>query len=309
MPIEFTCPNGHRLSTPVDHAGRMAKCPRCGSVTRVPDLDGEGSRIVSAEPAPSSSGKMKAVSNAVGNGPGGSGVPLVGGDMPATPEAGGSWPGPSSSNTNNSLGVAPASDSGKAAVAKPGGPREPQIVFLCPNGHKLNAPRRLQGHAGKCPHCGEKFRIPTLDEPDAAAAPADPLPSLPENGMAPDVGNIYQDILEQAAAPAAPTTGAAHPIVPPADDSVLNDPNCHALARLVIRLWSEREHGGIVELHLAGGAILVPEWFERHLSQASHGLFATQAADGTVTMTIVPWDTITRVVVRGVVGLPDGMFE
>jgi hypothetical protein len=26
-------------------------------------------------------------------------------------------------------------------------------------------------------------------------------------------------------------------------------------------------------------------------------------------MTIIPWETITRVVVRGVVGLPDGMFE
>ena len=54
--------------------------------------------------------------------------------------------------------------------------------------------------------------------------------------------------------------------------------------------------------------MIVPEWFERKLSQSSHGLFAVQAADGTVTMTIVPWDSVSRVVVRGVVGLPDGMF-
>ena len=83
----------------------------------------------------------------------------------------------------------------------------------------------------------------------------------------------------------------------------------HPLAALVIRLWSEREHGGIIELHLAGGAILLPDWFDRRLSQGTHGLFAAQAADATVTMTIVPWETVTRVVVRGVVGLPDGMFE
>ncbi len=77
----------------------------------------------------------------------------------------------------------------------------------------------------------------------------------------------------------------------------------------MIRLWSEREHGGIVELHLTGGAILVPEWFDKKLSRHTHGLFAAQSADGTVTMTIVPWETVSRVVVRGAVGLPDGLFE
>jgi hypothetical protein len=83
----------------------------------------------------------------------------------------------------------------------------------------------------------------------------------------------------------------------------------HPLAQLVTRLWAERDHGGVVELHLEGGVMIAPEWFEKSLSQHSHGLFAVLAADGTVTMTIVAWDSVTRVVVRGVVGLPDGMFE
>jgi hypothetical protein len=77
----------------------------------------------------------------------------------------------------------------------------------------------------------------------------------------------------------------------------------------VARLWAEREHGGVIELHLSGGAMLAPEWFDTRLSTDTRGLFASQAADGTVTMTVVPWDEVTRVVVRGVVGLPDGMFE
>ena len=65
----------------------------------------------------------------------------------------------------------------------------------------------------------------------------------------------------------------------------------------------------MIELHLRGGALLSPDWFDEHHSQGTHGLFASQAADGTVAMTIVPWEEVTRVVVRGVVGLPDGMFE
>ena len=87
------------------------------------------------------------------------------------------------------------------------------------------------------------------------------------------------------------------------------DTAIHPLADLMLRLWAEREHGGIIELHLEGGNVLLPDWFEQKLSQKSHGLFAGQAADGTVTMTVVPWDSVERVVIRGVVGLPDGMFE
>lgn len=80
-------------------------------------------------------------------------------------------------------------------------------------------------------------------------------------------------------------------------------------ALLVARLWAERDHGGIVELHLVGGSVILPEWYEPAWSQGSHGLFASQAADGSVTLTAVAWDSIQKVVVRQVEGLPDGMFE
>ncbi len=51
-------------------------------------------------------------------------------------------------------------------------------------------------------------------------------------------------------------------------------------------------------------------WFDAKLSQDSHGLFAVQAADGTVTMTI----RALGIGAAGrrcaeVVGLPDGLFE
>ena len=80
-------------------------------------------------------------------------------------------------------------------------------------------------------------------------------------------------------------------------------------AQLVARLWVERGHGGIVEIHIAGGGVILPEWYEPQWSRGTHGLFASQAADGSVTLTAVAWDSIQKIVVRQVEGLPDGMFE
>ncbi|MEI8227949.1 MAG: hypothetical protein WCH77_06755 [Planctomycetota bacterium] len=80
-------------------------------------------------------------------------------------------------------------------------------------------------------------------------------------------------------------------------------------AQLVARLWVERAHGGIVEIHIAGGGVILPEWYEPQWSRGTHGLFASQAADGSVTLTAVAWDSIQKIVVRQVEGLPDGMFE
>lgn len=90
------------------------------------------------------------------------------------------------------------------------------------------------------------------------------------------------------------------------DGSVAAD---NPTAQLVARLWAEREHGGIVEIHIAGGGVILPQWYEPQWSRGTHGLFAGQAADGTVTLTAVAWDSIQKIVVRQVEGLPDGMFE
>jgi hypothetical protein len=80
-------------------------------------------------------------------------------------------------------------------------------------------------------------------------------------------------------------------------------------AALVARLFQEVEHGGIVEVHIAGGSVILPEFYESRWSVGSHGLFASRAADDTVTLTAVAWDSIQKIIVRQVNGLPDGMFE
>ena len=107
-----------------------------------------------------------------------------------------------------------ASEPQKAAD-KPAAPTEAPIVFLCPNGHKLNAPRHMQGHAGKCPHSGAKsphslgqrsglparstgatsrparFKTLSAPRPQRHAAPAD---------------GVYDHLTEVTAPAAAPAT-------------------------------------------------------------------------------------------------------
>jgi|LauGreDrversion2_6_1035139.scaffolds.fasta_scaffold00449_6 hypothetical protein len=98
---------------------------------------------------------------------------------------------------------------------------------------------------------------------------------------------------------------AARPEPGPGGSEQVNNPT----AALMARLFQEIEHGGIVEVHIAGGSVILPEFYESRWSEGSHGLFASRAADGSVTLTAVAWDSIQKIIVRQVNGLPDGMFE
>ncbi len=48
------------------------------------------------------------------------------------------------------------------------------IQFVCPNGHKIHCGEERAGMAARCPRCGAKFRIPTLDEIRAGQLQAHP---------------------------------------------------------------------------------------------------------------------------------------
>jgi hypothetical protein len=142
---------------------------------------------------------------------------------------------------------------------------------------------------------------PVIAEPETAAAPA-AAPSAEWTFVAEaEASHVGLDL-----GPAGGSAGAwAVPAPPDAGGGAE-----HPAARLVARLWVERDHhGGIVELHLSGGSVILPEWYEPNWSRGTHGLFASQAVDGSVTLTAVAWDTIEKIVVRQVQGLPDGMFE
>jgi len=93
------------------------------------------------------------------------------------------------------------------------------------------------------------------------------------------------------------------------DEGVTAD-GANPTAVLLERLWSEQQHGGIVQVHLRDGGLILPQEYAPRWSQGTHALFASSEADGTITLTAVAWDAIQKIVVRNLKdGLPPGMFD
>ena len=220
-----------------------------------------------------------------------------------------------------------------AAARGQGGPG--RIAFTCPNGNRLIVPATMAGQRGKCSKCGIPVHIP--GNAGAAAKPATPASAgsgMPTavaagghdepasesrvdmfNGLAgadaTGGGDSQASASEFLALSSASATSAEPPPFSDAGDGreASAAPPANPTAALVARLFQEVEHGGVVELHLTGGSVILPEFYESRWSGGSHGLFASRAADGTVTLTAVAWDAIQKIVVRQVDGLPDGLFE
>lgn len=263
MPITFQCPNGHRVSCPDDQAGKAGKCPRCGAVIRIPQ---PGSAVAVAAASQPSAGQ-------------GTGEVTAG-------------EGQTSTSGFLELDEAPDEDQGG------GGPAGELIVFLCPNGHRLNSPASLAGRPGQCPHCGAKFLIPELEESiedeqqEHEVAINDDGISLDEIVIQVDPssrggpGSSKSRVGNQAAAP------------PPA--------NPHPLAQLLQRLWPRKAAGATLEIHLGDGKLLAPDEFAAR--DPRFALFGVREANGSHTLTAVNWDSIERVVVRGLDRLPEEWF-
>lgn len=284
MPLHIECENGHKLVCPESLAGSSVICPKCGSRVDVSARNvAKGGRTVSEVAVASVSGLFKNV----------------------------------------------------AVVAEPAGPapsgtKLADISFSCPNGHRLHGPRSLQGQVGECPKCKTKFRVPVIDwqvagEGQTSGTPASqavgqaaqdtavglpPQPTtLGREDADDDDDDISLDGIEEIDAasvlsPPQPTSRATTAQARAADDSAT-----HPLEQLMLRLWRERAHGGVVEVHLDTGAVLVPDWWAAGQSTKSYGLFAVQTAEGTYEMHAVIWSHVRQISVRGLSELPGGVFE
>lgn len=210
-----------------------------------------------------------------------------------------------------------------------------KIVFYCSAGHKITLKRSLAGRPGKCQGiakqgCGVAFVVPVPPDVESEAPPAaeadmrppEPLAIETAEGAAPPDATTTAPEPEEPAgdAPAWDFTAAGAPAtaeVAAVDAGVESAPGWtfdldqldNPTARLVARLWLERAHGGVVEVHLSGGSVIMPEWYDPQWSSGTHAVFAALAADGTLTLTAVAWEQVQKVVVRQVQGTPDGMFE
>ena len=209
----------------------------------------------------------------------------------------------------------------------------PMIAFRCPNGHVGQVPAHLAGKKARCPHCKTPMTIPV---PPGIALAANPLGDHPldHNPLAvtPPRGNPLEDnplaadplefrslddlVSSEDSSPEdlpllEPEPVAMHAALPqpphPAPVGEADDAPWHPTADLVARLWAERDHGGKVEVHHADG-VIVPDWYDVTWSRGTHGVFGSQAPDGTVTITAVAWSAVQKVIVRQVQTLPADMF-
>jgi rRNA maturation protein Nop10 len=169
--------------------------------------------------------------------------------------------------TDSGLSNQKSSSSGKLVS------KESQIEFLCPNGHRLFGPAKLQGKAGQCPECGSRFIIPTYDE-----APAE--------------------------AESAPPAAVAETALPPGITT--DDAKAHGgMAALVERMWRSRPQDAVLELHLAGGdTFVVHQYLDARSRESGLCVFAVREADGQLTLSAVAWPAVAAAVLRGLKELP-----
>lgn len=214
------------------------------------------------------------------------------------------------------------------------------IRFSCSNGHPIVVPAKLAGKRGACSRCGVAVLIPATSdqEPGAepglasSAGPAEPVaePALESIGGAVPGENEPGNVPDFSALGAAADGEQADS--PPADvfeglaDAVSesNPPSFAGIevataemdgtdnptAVLVAKLFGETEHGGVVELHLKSGQIVMPLFYDFNWSRGTHGVFAAEnPSDKTVTLMAVAWESVEQVIIRKVKGLPEGMFD
>jgi hypothetical protein len=293
--IKFQCPNGHTLTTSDDRAGTPAKCPKCQVPLVVPMASTDGSSAT------------KSTSDSVAASQSG----------PQATEAGKS--GTNAAASQSGANAAAAGKSGAAAGPEPTGDL---IVFLCPNGHKLNGPARLKGKAGQCPHCGAKFRIPEDDEEehieDFEEVEEEPMAEemTEEEFAAEEVEDVdIEEISEfEEELPEDDDIDELEPFeeAPPTVIDAFLSPvaeGIHPYASIITQLWAAKEPGQTIELYLQKGEVFSPELFAESLSQPLFGVFGRREKEGGHTLIMLPWENITRIEVRHIKQVPVGILK
>jgi hypothetical protein len=78
----------------------------------------------------------------------------------------------------------------------------------------------------------------------------------------------------------------------------------HPLAALFVELWAARGEGSRVEVHLESGSVLAPDGYLKSHSMRDHAVLVSKDPDGRSTVTIVPWNSIARIILRALKEVP-----
>lgn len=212
---------------------------------------------------------------------------------------------------SNGVGSTPSIGTGST----PQLPSPDLIIFLCPNGHKLNGPAKLKGKAGQCPHCGAKFRIPDDDDEEDLVDEFEEIDeehvarSLSDEEFAAAGSNKAHDITEfRHHEPELEPFEEAPPSIV---DAFLSTPpaGVHPYASILAQLWESKEPGQTIELHLEKGEVFTPELFAESLSHAQFGVFGRREKEGGYSLIMLPWENISRIEIRRVKQVPVGVLK
>ncbi|MGD9645079.1 MAG: hypothetical protein AB7U73_05160 [Pirellulales bacterium] len=327
MALTFLCPNGHRLSCADEQAGLAGQCPECGVRFRIPlpeqpsgatatddlpddEVVEEYDAQESEEPASEedgSPGLPERIDFLCPNGHRLHGPPHLAGRAGQCPHCGAKFRiPPLEDDPANGEMFEPADEAeieGQLPEEEATYAEEEVAAGEAYESYEAEA----EYHASADPATNGSAEYPTefVEElppedpllPGAAVAsnvPAgDDWPGMPAGPSRQDEFlGIDPDAAGEPAAPASVGAGAPHP-----------------LAELCDRLWAETPGGAKIELVLGDGNHLVVHHFARGWSQRSHGLFACREGDGTYTLTAIAWESISRVIARGLPDLAEDLGE
>lgn len=186
------------------------------------------------------------------------------------------------------------------------------IMFLCPNGHRLNAPQRLQGQPGKCPHCNVRFRVPNATPESApssreltmaASASSSGASSLRNSGEIKSAGDL-PDLSDLGLRDDAETSDVLHSSI---GSKPVGTPVVAGHSRLFVeftQLWKTRSPDVSFEIHLPEGEVFVPHHYSPEKSSPELGYFARKGDSSKFQVHLIPWKAVCRLVVNGLADLP-----
>ena len=181
------------------------------------------------------------------------------------------------------------------------------FAFLCPNGHKLSGPLSLQGKAGQCPHCQERFLIPVLDAADPVDEEQETSAPPPVTTSQPSVAAFSPDDVDDIPEGVAIPEEDAFPdeeVIP--SGSALR--NANGFASAWNDLWPLRVSGEPLEVYFAWGGAELVHRYAAHPTDPSLVLLATREDDGRHTIIAARWSSILRIAVRRCEKLPEAWF-
>ena len=189
------------------------------------------------------------------------------------------------------------------------------IEFLCPNNHKIRCSDDRAGHEAKCPKCGVKFLIPSNGTSEKSAvhqsAASGQIPGLGDSHISLDALDKIEADESSAAVfknPKSSSTSIKTSAATAARLTAGSTANAPSMARVFAQLWAEKPKDAILEVILRNGEVFKPDLYSKKLSLQNQGVFAVKEMDGTYTITMVEWDSMSHIQIRKMRDLP-GEFD